>query len=70
MEKAYNAHNFNPSSGKLFKTFPSSHSPSSSPVCIVLDHRGVNFLTIVRVNREAVTSTEIANYSYPRLNYS
>ena len=24
-------------------------------VCIVLDHRGVNFLTIVRANREAVT---------------
>ena len=24
-------------------------------VCIVLDHRGVNFLTIVRTNRVAVT---------------
>ena len=24
-------------------------------VCVVLDHQGVNFLTIVRVNKEVVT---------------
>ena len=31
--------------------------PKNNPylVCIVLDHRGVNFLTIIGANREAVT---------------
>ena len=40
---------------------------SASIVCIVLDHRDVNFLTIVRANREAVTLPKLLNYSYARL---
>ena len=36
-----------------------------------LDHQGVNFLTIVRASEQRSGHfTEIANYSYPRLNYS
>ena len=32
-------------------------------VCIVLDHLGVNFLTIVRINSKEVTLPKEPNYS-------
>ena len=46
--------------GCLFVNLRLTHKPCLgitmvTVVCVVLDHQGVNFLTIVRVNKEAVT---------------
>lgn len=46
--------------GCLFVNLRLTHKPCLgitmvTVVCVVLDHQGVNFLTIVRVNKEVVT---------------